>query len=63
MNDPFVGKLTFLRVYSGKLTTGSYVMNSIKGKKERISRLIQLQADERTDVQEAKAGDIVAQSV
>lgn len=60
MNDPFVGKLTFLRVYSGKLTTGSYVLNSIKGKKERISRLIRLQADDRTDVQEAKAGDIVA---
>ncbi len=60
MNDPFVGKLTFLRVYSGKLSTGSYVLNSIKGKKERISRLIRLQADDRTDVQEAKAGDIVA---
>jgi elongation factor G len=60
MNDPFVGKLTFLRVYSGKLTAGSYVQNSTKGKRERISRLIQLQADERTDIQEAQAGDIVA---
>jgi elongation factor G len=60
MNDPFVGKLTFLRVYSGKLTAGSYVQNSTKGKRERISRLIQLQADQRTDVQEAVAGDIVA---
>jgi elongation factor G len=60
MNDPFVGKLTFLRVYSGKLTAGSYVSNSTKGKRERISRLIQLQADQRTDVQEVKAGDIVA---
>jgi elongation factor G len=60
MNDPFVGKLTFLRVYSGKLTAGSYVANSTKGKRERISRLIQLQADQRTDVQEAAAGDIVA---
>lgn len=60
MNDPFVGKLTFLRVYSGKLTAGSYVMNSVKGRRERISRLIQLQADQRTDVQEAIAGDIVA---
>ena len=60
MNDPFVGKLTFLRVYSGKLTAGSYVANSTKGKRERISRLIQLQADQRTDVQEASAGDIVA---
>jgi elongation factor G len=60
MNDPFVGKLTFLRIYSGKLAAGSYVLNSTKGKRERISRLIQLQADQRTDVQEAQAGDIVA---
>lgn len=60
MLDPFVGKLTFLRVYSGKLTAGSYVMNSTKGKRERISRLLQLQAVDRTDVQEAYAGDIVA---
>ncbi len=60
MNDPFVGKLTFLRVYSGKLTAGSYVQNSTKNKRERISRLVRLQADERTDVQEAYAGDIVA---
>ncbi|MBX9685720.1 MAG: elongation factor G, partial [Candidatus Obscuribacterales bacterium] len=60
MNDPFVGKLTFLRVYSGKLSAGSYAMNSSKGKRERISRLIQLQADQRKDVQEATAGDIVA---
>lgn len=60
MNDNFVGKLTFLRVYSGKLTAGSYVMNSTKGKKERVSRLIQLQADQRQDIQEAVAGDICA---
>ncbi len=60
MNDPFVGKLTFIRVYSGTLTAGSYVYNSTKGKRERISRLVQLQADQRTDVQEALAGDIVA---
>jgi elongation factor G len=60
MTDPFVGKLTFLRVYSGKLTAGSYVVNSTKNKRERISRLVQLQADQRTDVQEAYAGDIVA---
>jgi elongation factor G len=60
MNDPFVGKLTFLRVYSGKLAAGSYVMNSSKGKRERISRLIQLQADQRQDIQEAVAGDICA---
>jgi elongation factor G len=60
MNDPFVGKLTFLRIYSGKLTSGSYVQNSVKGKRERISRLIQLQADQRKDIHEASAGDIVA---
>jgi len=60
MTDPFVGKLTFLRVYSGKLTAGSYVLNSTKDKRERISRLVQLQADQRTDVHEAYAGDIVA---
>jgi elongation factor G len=60
MNDPFVGKLTFVRVYSGKLTAGSYVLNATKGKRERISRLVELQADQRTDVQEAYAGDIVA---
>ena len=60
MNDPFVGKLTFLRVYSGKLSAGSYVMNSTKGKRERISRLIQLQADQRKDISEATAGDICA---
>ncbi|MBC7998929.1 MAG: elongation factor G [Leptolyngbya sp.] len=60
MTDPFVGKLTFVRIYSGTLTAGSYVLNATKGKKERISRLVQLQADQRTDVQSASAGDIVA---
>jgi elongation factor G len=60
MNDPFVGKLTFVRIYSGKISAGSYALNSTKGKRERISRLIQLQADQRTDIQEAYAGDIVA---
>jgi elongation factor G len=60
MNDPFVGKLTFLRIYSGKLEAGSYVLNSTKNKRERISRLVQLQADQRKDVQSAEAGDIVA---
>jgi len=60
MNDPFVGKLTFLRVYSGTLAAGSYVLNSTKGKRERISRLVQLQADNRTDVDQAFAGDIIA---
>jgi elongation factor G len=60
MTDPFVGKLTFLRIYSGKLSAGTYVMNTTKNKRERISRLVQLQADQRTDIQEAYAGDIVA---
>lgn len=60
MNDPFVGKLTFIRVYSGTLNAGSYVYNSVKDKKERISRLVRLQADDRTDVEVAYAGDIVA---
>ncbi|MBU6453821.1 MAG: elongation factor G [Cyanobacteria bacterium REEB67] len=60
MNDPFVGKLTFMRVYSGTLAAGSYVLNSTKGKRERISRLVQLQADNRTDVDQAFAGDIIA---
>ena len=60
MVDPFVGKLTFLRVYSGKLVAGSYVVNSTKSRRERISRLVQLQADQRSDIQEAYAGDIVA---
>jgi elongation factor G len=60
MNDPFVGKLTFLRVYSGTLSAGSYVLNATKGKRERISRLVQLQADNRTDVDMAFAGDIIA---
>src|SRR6185503_2183752 len=60
MTDPFIGKLTFLRVYSGKLTAGSYVSNSTKGKRERISRIIQLQADQRKDISEAYAGDICA---
>ncbi len=60
MTDPFVGRLTFVRVYSGKLSAGSYVLNSAKNKRERISRLVQLQADQRKDVDEAFAGDIVA---
>lgn len=60
MTDPFVGRLTFLRVYSGKLESGSYIYNSSKDKKERISRLVRLQADERTEVKEVSAGDICA---
>lgn len=60
MTDPYVGRLTFLRVYSGKMTSGSYVMNSTSGKKERISRLVQMNADDRTEVSEIYAGDICA---
>ncbi len=60
MTDPFVGRLTFLRVYSGKLTSGSYVLNATNGKKERISRLVQMYADQRNEIQEVFAGDICA---
>lgn len=60
MTDPFVGKLTFLRVYSGHLKAGSYVYNAKKDAKERISRLVKLQADERKEVSEVYAGDICA---
>ncbi|KAM3099654.1 elongation factor G [Phormidesmis sp. 146-12] len=60
MADKFVGRLTFVRVYSGVLKKGSYVMNSSKGKKERVSRLIILKADDRTDVDELRAGDLGA---
>ena len=60
MTDPFVGRLTFLRVYSGKLTSGSYVLNATNGKKERISRLVQMYADQRNEISEVFAGDICA---
>jgi elongation factor G len=60
MTDPFVGKLTYFRVYSGSLKAGSYVYNSVSEKKERISRLLRMHANTREDVEEAYAGDIVA---
>ena len=60
MTDPYVGRLTFMRVYSGKLTSGSYVLNATNGKKERISRLVQMQADQRNEITEVYAGDICA---
>lgn len=60
MVDPFVGKLTFARVYSGKLQKGSYVKNSTKGKKERVSRLLFMHSDQREEVDYIRAGDIVA---
>lgn len=58
--DPFVGQLTFFRVYSGTLEAGSYVLNASKDKRERIGRLIQLHADQRTDIKVVGAGDIAA---
>lgn len=58
--DPFVGKLAYFRVYSGKATAGSYVFNSSTGEKERIGRLVRMQADKREDVNEVCAGDIAA---
>ena len=60
MNDPFVGSLTFARIYSGKLTKGSSLDNTVKGKKERIGRMLQMHANSRADIEEAFAGDIVA---
>jgi elongation factor G len=58
--DPFVGKLTYLRVYSGVLTTGSYIYNSTKDKRERIGRLLQMHANKRDEIEEVRAGDIAA---
>ncbi len=58
--DPFVGSLTFFRVYSGALKSGAQVYNPLKGKRERINKIVQMHADKRTELQEAKAGDIVA---
>ena len=58
--DPFVGKLVFIRVYSGKITAGSYVLNTMTGKKERVGRLVRMHADKREDITEIGAGDIAA---
>ena len=60
MTDPFVGRLTFFRVYSGVLQSGSYVMNTSKGKRERIGRLVQLHANSRQEIETVYAGDIAA---
>ncbi|QBK30592.1 elongation factor G [Roseitalea porphyridii] len=60
MNDPFVGSLTFCRIYSGKLETGSSLMNTVKEKRERIGRMLQMHSNSREDIKEAFAGDIVA---
>ena len=58
--DPYVGKLTYFRIYAGKIKTGSYVLNSGKNKKERITRILRMHANHREEVEEAIAGDIVA---
>ncbi|HKP24350.1 MAG TPA: elongation factor G [Dongiaceae bacterium] len=60
MTDPFVGSLTFVRVYSGVLNSGTQVINSVKGDKERVGRMLQMHANSREDIKEARAGDIVA---
>ena len=60
MTDPYVGKLTFFRVYSGTLESGSYVQNSTKGKRERVGRILQMHANTREEISEVHAGDIAA---
>jgi elongation factor G len=60
MTDPFVGSLTFVRIYSGTLGTGSYVLNSTKDERERTGRMLLMHANSREDIKEARAGDIVA---
>jgi len=60
MNDPYVGQLTFFRVYSGVVKSGDSVMNSVKGKKERIGRIVQMMANDRIELEEVRAGDIAA---
>jgi len=60
MTDPFLGSLTFARIYSGVLTAGSSVLNSVKDNRERIGRMLQMHANHREDIKEARAGDIVA---
>lgn len=60
MTDPYVGKLTFFRVYSGILNSGSYVLNSTKGKRERVGRILQMHANHREEISQVYAGDIAA---
>src|SRR5512134_265279 len=60
MTDPFVGQLTFIRVYSGVLASGDTVLTSVRGRKERIGRLLQMHANERKEIKEVRAGDIAA---
>src|SRR5205807_4188832 len=60
MSDPHVGKLTYFRVYSGRLPSGSYVYNATRGVKERVSRILQMHANHREDIKEVSAGNVVA---
>ena len=60
MTDPYVGRLTYFRVYSGRLNTGSYVLNANKGKRERIGRVLQMHANKREQIDAVFAGDIAA---
>ncbi len=60
MNDPFVGSLTFVRIYSGVVESGSYVQNTVKDKRERVGRMLLMHANSREEIKEARAGDIVA---
>ncbi|MGF1543432.1 MAG: elongation factor G [Parvularculaceae bacterium] len=60
MNDPFVGSLTFCRIYSGKLEAGTQLLNTVKGKKERAGRMLQMHSNSREEIKEAYAGDIIA---
>ncbi len=60
MTDPFVGSLTFVRVYSGVFSTGTQILNSVKGNRERVGRMLQMHSNHREDIKEARAGDIVA---
>src|SRR5690606_8002574 len=60
MSDPFVGRLTYFRVYSGVLQSGSYIQNSTKGTKERVGRILQMHANHREEIDRCYAGDIAA---
>ena len=60
MTDPFVGSLTFVRVYSGVLQTGTQILNTVKGERERVGRMLQMHSNHREDIKEARAGDILA---
>ena len=60
MNDSFVGSLTFVRIYSGVLEQGKSIMNTVKGKRERVGRMLEMHANSREEIKEARAGDIIA---